>query len=271
MSISVCVAGVTGWTGRSVAAAVLRSSQFRLAAALARGAAGRTVEDATGLDTGGGAAERVIVSGSVAQALRAKPDVWIDYTHPLAVKAHAVAALEAGTNVVIGTSGLSASDDRDLDAAARAAGRGVIVSGNFSLTASLLKHLASIAARHLPSREIVDYAGAGKPDAPTGTALELAEHLASIAPNQIERLVEDTAGHPDARGAALGGTQVHSVRLPGYVIAVEALFGLPGERLSIRHDAGNSAEPYVEGTLLAAERAGQITGLVRGLDTLLFG
>lgn len=102
-------------------------------------------------------------------------------------------------------------------------------------------------------------------------ALELAEHLASIAPNQLERPVEDTVGHPDARGAALGGTQVHSVRLPGYVIAVEVLFGLPGERLSIRHDAGNSAEPYVEGTLLAAERAGQITGLVRGLDTLLFG
>jgi 4-hydroxy-tetrahydrodipicolinate reductase len=55
------------------------------------------------------------------------------------------------------------------------------------------------------------------------------------------------------------------------VLSCEAIFGLPGERLTIRHDAGSSAEPYVGGTLLAARRVGTITGLVRGLDTLLFG
>ena len=60
------------------------------------------------------------------------------------------------------------------------------------------------------------------------------------------------------------------MRLPSYVIAFEALFGLPHERLTIRHDAGAGAEPYVSGTLLAARRVMEITGLVRGLDTLLF-
>ena len=55
------------------------------------------------------------------------------------------------------------------------------------------------------------------------------------------------------------------------MIAFEALFGLPDERLSIRHEAGAGAEPYVGGTLLAAERVMSVTGLVRGLDTLLFG
>jgi 4-hydroxy-tetrahydrodipicolinate reductase len=49
------------------------------------------------------------------------------------------------------------------------------------------------------------------------------------------------------------------------------LFGVPGERLSIRHDAGTSAEPYVGGTLLAARRVVALKGLVRGLDNLLFG
>lgn len=41
--------------------------------------------------------------------------------------------------------------------------------------------------------------------------------------------------------------------------------------ISIRHDSGNGAELYVEGTLLAAKKVKNLTGLVRGLDQLLFG
>lgn len=77
--------------------------------------------------------------------------------------------------------------------------------------------------------------------------------------------------HPDARGATINGTQVRSVRLPGFVLAFESVFGLPNERLTIRHDAGGGADPYVNGTLLAVRRVMGITGLVRGLDRLLFG
>jgi 4-hydroxy-tetrahydrodipicolinate reductase len=39
--------------------------------------------------------------------------------------------------------------------------------------------------------------------------------------------------------------------------------------LTIRHDAGSSATPYVAGTLLAVRAAPRRAGLVRGLDTLL--
>ena len=62
---------------------------------------------------------------------------------------------------------------------------------------------------------------------------------------------------------------MHSLRLPGFVLSTEVLFGLPDERLSIRHDAGGSATPYVAGTLLAARAVTGRTGLTRGLDTLL--
>lgn len=72
------------------------------------------------------------------------------------------------------------------------------------------------------------------------------------------------------RGAPIAGTHVHSLRLPSYVIAFETIFGLPDDRLTIRHDAGTGAEPYVDGTLLAAQRVMGVTGLVRGLDRLLF-
>ena len=72
-----------------------------------------------------------------------------------------------------------------------------------------------------------------------------------------------------ARGATVGGTQVHSVRLPSFVVSTEVVFGLPDERLTIRHDAGGTPEPYVAGTLLAVRRVRERPGLTRGLDTLL--
>ena len=266
MSIRVCVGGATGWTGVSVVAAILESDVFELSGAVARRAAGRTVGDVRG--EADGCAVRV--SAHTAVALSEPADVYIDYTHPRAVYTNVMCAIEAGVAAVVGTSGLTGREYGEIDRAARARGVGVIAAGNFSITAALLKHFSGIAARHVPHWEIVDMASAGKPDAPSGTAQELAEFLGTVAVNEVGRRVEDTLGSREARGATIGGAQVHSLRLPSYVISVEALFGLPGERLSIRHDAGSSAEPYVGGTLLAARLAPDRTGLTQGLDRLLF-
>ena len=74
---------------------------------------------------------------------------------------------------------------------------------------------------------------------------------------------------PETRGARMQGTQVHSVRLPGYVIAVDAIFGLPDQKLVLRHEAGTSAEPYVNGALLAIWEVGKLVGLQRGLDSVM--
>lgn len=106
---------------------------------------------------------------------------------------------------------------------------------------------------------------------PSGTTRELAESLARVRANEMVKPVADLLGPREARGVCVEGTQIHSLRLPGYTLAFETLFGLPGERLTIRHDAGTSAEPYVAGTLLAAERVRTTQGLIRGLDALLFG
>ncbi|MGH8894725.1 MAG: dihydrodipicolinate reductase C-terminal domain-containing protein, partial [Actinomycetes bacterium] len=126
-----------------------------------------------------------------------------------------------------------------------------------------------LVAPHLPNREIIDYASAGKRDAPSGTARELAERLAAVNATAQEVPVDQTGGSVEARGAAVAGTQVHSVRLPSFVVSTEVVFGLPDERLVIRHDAGPTPTPYVAGTLLAVRAAAKRTGLVRGLDNLL--
>ncbi len=124
-------------------------------------------------------------------------------------------------------------------------------------------------ARHLPQAEIIDYASATKPDAPSGTARELAERLAGVRPPVLGGPLGEVEGMREARGAAVEGIQVHSIRLPSFSVSTEVIFGLPDERLTIRHDAGLSAGPYVSGTLLAVRLVLGRVGLTRGLDTLL--
>jgi 4-hydroxy-tetrahydrodipicolinate reductase len=265
MTIRVCVAGATGWTGSAVTRALLASSEFQLVGAIARRQAGKDIGEVLGLGRA-----NVNIVASLEEALAVPTDVLIDYTGPEVVKGHILAALDKGVRVVVGTSGLTASDYADIERWARERQLGVIAAGNFSITAALAKHFAVIAARYLPSWEIIDYASAAKIDAPSGTARELAEELATVSRNRLEVALEHTHGPQEARGATIDGTQVHSIRLPSYVIAFETIFGLPDERLTIRHDAGSGAHPYVSGTLLATQKVMEVNGLVRGLDRLLF-
>ncbi|MFN3853497.1 MAG: 4-hydroxy-tetrahydrodipicolinate reductase [Phreatobacter sp.] len=266
--IRVVVAGASGWVGRALVGAIVAAPDLTLAAAVARSAAGRDAGEVAG-----GPAAGIAVVASLAEALAVPSDVVIDYTKPHVVKGHVLEALAAGRHVVVGTSGLSADDYAGIDAAARAAGRGVIAAGNFSITATLLKRFAIIAARHVPDVEIIDYASARKPDTPSGTGRELAEILSTVRGVPTSRPVEELGGVRETRGGALnaGGipVQVHSVRMPSFVLSAEVIFGLPDERLTIRHDAGSSAAPYVGGTLLAARRVASTIGLARGIDHLI--
>jgi 4-hydroxy-tetrahydrodipicolinate reductase len=213
----------------------------------------------------------VPVHGSVAEALGAvAADVVVDYTDAAAVKENVLAAIAGGAAVVVGSSGLTAADFDEIDARARAAGVGVIAAGNFSLLAALLLRSAAGIARHVPAWEILDYASAGKPDVPSGTSRELAERLGEATGGPaIGRELESLHGPVEARGTTVAGSQIHSVRLPSFVVSTEIVFAVEGERLALRHDPGESPAPYVAGTLLAIRAVGERVGLSRGLDSLL--
>ena len=76
-------------------------------------------------------------------------------------------------------------------------------------------------------------------------------------------------GPIEARGATVAGTQIHSVRLPSFAVSTEIVFAAAGERLTLRHDPGESPAPYVAGTLVAVRALEGRVGLTRGLDGLL--
>ena len=261
--INVAIAGATGWTGRAIVDGALAAPDITLASAIARSSAGQDLGTALGREPLG-----VPVHGSVAEALDGA-DVLVEFTSHAHAKEIALTAIEHGVAVVIGSSGLTADDYADIDAAARAAGVGAVAAGNFSFTAAMMLAAAELAARHLPQWEIIDYAKSTKPDAPSGTARELAERLQEVRKPQVDIPVDQVAGRADARGATIAGTQIHSVRIPSFVVSTEIVFGAADERLSFRHDAGGSAAPYVTGVLLAVRRSREHVGLIRGLDRLL--
>jgi 4-hydroxy-tetrahydrodipicolinate reductase len=262
--LTVCVSGALGSVGRTLVAGIAAADGYSLHSAVARREVGRDAGDVVmGRRVG------VAIEDDLERALDRRPDVLIDYTHPSVIRRHVDLALSRQVPVVIGTTGLTDADFERIDGAARSAGVGV-ATGNFSVTAALMQHLARFAARHVADWEIVEYGPARKPDAPSGTARELAELLHHERAGAATPAPAEPTGPPEARGAAIGGAHVHSIRLPGCSSAVEVVFGLPGERLIIRHDEQGDAGIFVSGSLLAARRIQERPGLVRGLDTLLF-
>jgi 4-hydroxy-tetrahydrodipicolinate reductase len=262
-NINVAIAGATGWAGSAVVDGVLAAPDMTLKNAVARRSAGQDLGAALGREPLG-----VPVYATVDEALDGV-DVLVEFTSHESAKELALAAIGRGVAAVIASSGLTSDDFQEIDAAARGAGVGAVAAGNFSLTAAMMLAGAELAARHLPRWEIIDYAKSTKPDAPSGTARELAERLQAVHEPEVDLPPDQVAGRPDARGANVAGTQVHSVRVPSFVVSTEIVFGADDERLSLRHDAGGTAAPYVTGVLLAVRNARNHVGLIRGLDRLL--
>jgi len=261
--IRIALGGATGWTGSAIALAIRDAGDLELVAAVSRTQAGRDLGEVLVGETWG-----VPVHATVAEALDGV-DVYIDYTSHGVVKSHVLDAIAAGVHVIVGTSGMTAADYDEIATAAEGASVGVIAAGNYAITAALAQMAAVQLAQHLPQWEVIDYASSGKVDVPSGTARELAEKLSAVHAPGLDVQIEDIVGPKSARGADVDGTRVHSVRLPGFVVSTEVVFGLAGQRVSIRFDAGDSPQPYVDGTLFAARRVTGMRGLTRGLESLL--
>ncbi|WP_018133275.1 4-hydroxy-tetrahydrodipicolinate reductase [Effusibacillus pohliae] len=263
--IRVVVVGAKGRMGREVVKTVLNDPQLELAGAVDRTLHQVDVGSVLGLGDIG-----VPFANRLGECLvQSNADVMIDFTNPAAVRDNVYTALEYGVRPVVGTTGMSQDDLLAWDRILREKGIGGIVAPNFAIGAILMMKFAAMAARYLPHVEIIELHHDQKLDAPSGTALKTAEMIA--AERQSVR-----QGHPDeeeklagARGADFDGMRIHSVRLPGYVAHQEVIFGGVGQTLTIRHDS-ISRESFMPGVALAAKKVMELTGLVYGLEHLMF-
>ncbi|TBV25615.1 4-hydroxy-tetrahydrodipicolinate reductase [Meridianimaribacter sp. CL38] len=263
--IKVFIAGGTGWAGSALSKGVFNNANMQLVGALSRRHKGENLAEVLNIDS-----EAIPIYDNIETALKETDfDVLVEYTKPDVAKKNIISALKHGKKVVIGTSGLTEADYETIAHEASKNDTSVLAVGNFAITVVLLQKFSEMAAKYIPNFEIIDYTHEDKIDAPSGTARELAYRLSKVQkPNKF--VTEDELiGEKSSRGASLNEVQVHSVRLPGHVISIESIFGLKDEKLSIRHDSGASAEPYVKGGLLAIEKVGTFKGLKRGLDSVM--
>ncbi|MDQ3696088.1 MAG: 4-hydroxy-tetrahydrodipicolinate reductase [Chloroflexota bacterium] len=183
------------------------------------------------------------------RSLLAAADVLIDFTTPAGTSAYARACTETGIAFVTGTTGLAASHLDELQAAAVKVS--VFYARNMSLgIAALLAVLPTIAAA-LPGFdiEIVETHHRHKADAPSGTALALAEAIAGA----LGIDVEDRArfGRHGIARRHRGEIGIHAVRGGGNPGEHQIIFASDGEEIRLSHRSF-SRRAYAEGALRAA-------------------
>lgn len=213
----------------------------------------------------------VVVTSSLEAGLSGC-DVYVDFTTPDACAQAARAALQAGgVAAVIGTTGLDAGALGAIDRlAARAP---VLVAANFSLGVNLVIALAETAARALGPEfdfEVVELHHRHKRDAPSGTALALAEALAAGRDQRLSEVLRTSrSGEVGPRPAG----EIGVVALRGGEIVGEhtALLLSDTERIELTHRAG-SRDLFAAGALRAATwLAGRAPGRYGMRDVLGLG
>ncbi|MPZ13348.1 MAG: 4-hydroxy-tetrahydrodipicolinate reductase [Chloroflexi bacterium] len=197
-----------------------------------------------------------------------QPDVLVDFTTAEAAADNAAFALARSLPVVIGTTGLTETELTKIDSVAREANVGALVAPNFAVGANLLMQFAKIASRFFDSAEVVEIHHDEKIDAPSGTAIMIAQAMrdARDRPFAGDHVTKHVV--PGARGGAHRDLHIHSVRLPGYVATHEVLFGGQGQSLTIRHDS-IGRDSFVPGVAFAVKHIRGQVGLVYGLDRLM--
>ena len=228
--IRVVLAGVTGWVGRALLPAIVASSDLKLVAAVSRSAAGRDAGEAIGAAPLG-----VTIVATLAEALATPPTCWSTTPSPMWSAATSRGDrrgppcrgrhLRARRRRIRGDRQGGAREERR-----RARG------GKFLDHGDAAEALRARSREIRPDVEIIDYAGAAKPDTPSGTGRELAEALAAMRGAATSKPVDQLGGIRETRGAAVGdgpngGVRVHALRMPSFVLSVEAVFGADNERL----------------------------------------
>ena len=196
------------------------------------------------------------------------PQVIVDFTIAEAAISAARIALKQGVNLVIGTTGISDSELKEIDQLARANKVGVVMAPNFALGAVVLMHLARIAAKYFDHAEIIELHHNQKIDAPSGTALATARGMLQSRGKPFIHAPTKKENISGTRGGQVEGITIHSVRLPGFVASEEVVFGGQGQTLTLRHDTINR-ECFVPGVILAIKEVVNQKGLVFGLEELL--
>ncbi|MDD4527464.1 MAG: 4-hydroxy-tetrahydrodipicolinate reductase [Candidatus Margulisbacteria bacterium] len=196
-----------------------------------------------------------------------KVDVVVDFTRPENRMDNVNAILSNGAHAVVGTTGFTEDDLKQVDKWCSEYKRNIIIGPNFAIGTIFQMYFAKLAAKHFDTVEIVEYHHDQKVDFPSGTAVKTAQLMAEERDAFNLNTKDKVANIEGARGADFHGIKIHSVRLPGMVAHQEIIFGATGQYLTLRHDA-TSRECYMPGVLLSIREVLNRTGLTYGLEDI---
>jgi 4-hydroxy-tetrahydrodipicolinate reductase len=259
--IRVGVFGAGGRMGSTVCAAVHEASDMELVAAVDPFHAGIDLQQLGISGTG------LQLASKASAFADANVDVAVDFTVVDAARDNLTWCAENGVHAVVGTTGFSEAELEALGAAFAVSKANAVIAPNFAIGAVLMMRFAELAAPYFESAEIIELHHDLKIDAPSGTALATAQRMSAASKDWNEDPTTKTVIE-GARGGALEGIPIHSVRLRGLVAHQEVLLGTTGQSLSIRHDTTDRTS-FMPGVLVAIRKVGDTPGLTVGLDALL--
>jgi 4-hydroxy-tetrahydrodipicolinate reductase len=261
--MKVAIAGSSGRMGRALIESVLNASDLRLRAALEISGSSFVGQDAgefCGMTTG------IVISDEIESAISGC-DVLIDFTRPEGTLKHLALCRDAKLKMVIGTTGLSDSQKRELAQAAQEIA--IVFAPNMSAGVNLSLKLIELAAKVFSDYdvEIIEAHHRHKVDAPSGTSLKLGEIVAQARGAKLQEVAVYS------REGAIGERQAGSIGFAavrgGDIVGEHTvMFAGAGERLEITHRASSRAT-FAQGALRAARfLANKKSGLYDMQDVL---
>ncbi len=176
-----------------------------------------------------------------------KGDIIIDFSHHSAIKALAEFAVKENLPLVVATTGHTEEEIELIKNAAKHIP--VFYSANMSLGVALLVELAKTAARAMPDAEIeiIEKHHNRKLDAPSGTALMIANSIKQVRPKSTFTL--GRSGMAKRTPSEIG---IHAVRMGNIVGEHEVIIGTETQTITLKHEA-HSRALFAEGAVVAAE------------------
>ena len=274
--IPVLVSGALGRMGREVVEAVTNSDDCELVAAIDLNEECNGKNLSSFFDIG---ESDIYLSNdlegslcTVSQSCRdegLKP-VLVDFTHPDSVYENTRAAMAYGVSPVVGTTGLSPDEIKELSIFSEKASIGCAIIPNFSVGMVLLQQAASVAAKFYDNVELIEMHHNQKADSPSGTCIKTAEMIEEYPKEFNKSLVNQSESLSGSRGGLReSGINVHSIRLPGLLAHQIVIMGSPGETYTIKHDTIDR-KAYMPGVLETIKKIGNYESLVYGLEKLIF-
>jgi 4-hydroxy-tetrahydrodipicolinate reductase len=260
----IVVAGPRGRMGAEAVKLVENTEEYELVAVVDHKHGGQLLNELAGIST-----LPLPVYGDIAECLtEVKADVLIDLTTPEVGMNHTKTALQLGVRPVVGTTGFTPENLKELEDLCKEKELGCIIAPNFALGAVLMMKFSQLAAKFFPDVEMIELHHDQKLDAPSGTAVKTAEMISEVREGKIQ-------GHPNeketiqgARGADYNGMRIHSVRLPGLIAHQQVMFGSDGQTLTIRHDSYNRGS-FMSGVKLAVDTVKNVNTLIYGLENII--